>query len=168
VFVSYEKVTGKRISGDQPFRIEIDLPEGDYQAGCGEKGFMVGGKEAKQSIFFTVDEEGAFICKWSELPSNGGLGRGTSASAELVSMKAGGGVAPTESMKAKAPVQTKLDTPPAEDKLAVVPTHIWCSSYREVRDLEFVCDDFKSIDPVSPVMGCGMCIYAQDLLVKMQ
>lgn len=68
-FINY----GSRIPGDEPFKVELDLPDGEYQFGCGKYEVKnSAGKPCSQKVTLYIEDGKVNYCKWKDLPSQGG------------------------------------------------------------------------------------------------
>ena len=73
-FFDYGTQIGGRIRGDKPFCVELDMDEGEYMFACGDWNTIdpQTQRHCSQVFYVVVNENGATVCKKSELPSNGG------------------------------------------------------------------------------------------------
>lgn len=63
---------GKRIPANEPFRVELDLPDGEYQFGCGKYDVKNSNdKPCSQKVTLYIEGGKVNYCKWNELPSKG-------------------------------------------------------------------------------------------------
>ena len=153
-FVNYDKQIGGRIRGDQPFQATLDLEYGEYMGATGDyKITTPEGRHCSQVFYFYVDENGAHVCKKSELPSQGGSG------------------APVQTPVTNWGTTTGVSTsswgnaPAKPIEYFIIPNYKACMNDMAVRPGFEGCDDCDMID-MNGSLDCTNCRHALDVYVK--
>lgn len=152
-FFDYGSQIGGRIRGDKPFCVELEMDEGEYMFACGDYNIIdpQTQRHCSQVFYVLVNENGATVCKKSELPSKGGNGH--SQSSGQTSWGSNGG-----SAWGKKPVAKK-------EEYFEFSSHKACLNDMLVHGDNYTCEQCELTDPSKPPT-CNNCSHGTPIYVK--
>ena len=164
-FIDY----GPRIPATEPFVVELDLPDGEYQFGCGKYNIKNEfGEPCSQKVTLYIEDGKIRYCKWRELPSQGG----TKSSGGITSKVDYGDSAPSKGIDWTSS-SNSLPNPTNDENVPVVlmEDYYYCNKFGFVLPKDEVPSDdycFESNSKGSkfnaePTVACRNCVNVRRL-----
>lgn len=153
-----------RIPGNQKLSVDMDLDDGEYQAGCGSTTTVSEktGRGIYQKLTFYIKDGVVHYCNWSDLPSNNG------GVAPLDTAPTGAGVTAVPATQTSTAYLGGVTAPApksAEEKFFIISGHCYCKENMEIVNSEDTCNSFEYNIP-SDKGVCSNCTKALMLYVK--